>query len=289
MHNRGEIMSNITVLRIDQQSNAPQIIGDYVDPIQKRSQKADPIKDIDLIAEVSETFIRSKKYRNNLLFLLGCNCGLRCGEILSLKWGQLLAADGAIRKTIEFIEEKNSKKDQNGEFVAVKSREVYVNEAVREAISLFMQSKSTVNRGDYVFKSESNSASYYSKRRAEGHGLKHDHLTVQSVNRILRKMFRETLDIVDLHVSSHSMRKTFARQILDNCPEGHYHDTLRFLQMMLGHAKIESTLHYIGITDEEVEKAFLDLNLGKARTSQSGRTAEIIPFSKIQNNVKEML
>ena len=268
------------------------IVDNYQDPKAKRSAPADPIKDIDLIAKVSETFIANGKYRNNLLFILGCNCGLRCGELLSLKWGQLLTADGEVPKKIIFVEEKNSKRDDFGEFIREEThrRVVYINETVKEAIYLYAGSKPVIERDEYVFKSESRSAAYYSARRKNGIGSKEDHLTIGSVNKILKKMFKETLEIVDLNVSTHSMRKTFARQILDNCPPGHYHDTIRFLQMMLGHAKIESTLHYVGITGEEIEKAFMDLDLGKRKGRKNDKTsvkkAEVIDLTKYQTNVK---
>lgn len=283
------MMSAIELIQCDPKTPDVVIVDNYQEPRAKRSSAADPIKDIDLIAKVSETFIANGKYRSNLLFILGCNCGLRCGELLSLKWGQILLANGEVPKKITFIEEKNSKRDDFGELIREEAhnREVYINETVKEAIYLYVRSKPVIERDDYVFKSESRSAAYYSARRKEGIGAKEDHLTIGSVNKILKKMFKETLEIVDLNVSTHSMRKTFARQILDNCPPGHYHDALRFLQMMLGHAKIESTLHYIGITGEEIEKAFMDLSLGKRKKSKtSAKKAEVIDLVKYQTNVK---
>lgn len=265
------------------------IINDYAEPVKKRSTAASPIKDIDLIATVSEAFISKGKLRNNLLFILGCNCGLRCGELLSLKWGQLLDPEGNIRKKIEFVEEKNSKKDDFGNLIRERThtREVYINKAVQEAIRMYLETKGVVHLDSYVFTSESRSAAYYTERRKQGIGLKQDHLTIQSVNQILKKMFKETLEIIDLNISTHSLRKTFARQVLENCPPGHYHDTLRFLQMMLGHARIESTLHYVGITSEEIENTFMDLNLGKKRSNSGSKlSADVINLQDYQNIVK---
>ena len=65
--------------------SAPTIIDDgYINPYEKKSHAADPLTDVNAIADISDYFIKRGKLRNNLIFIIGCNCGLRCGEILSL-------------------------------------------------------------------------------------------------------------------------------------------------------------------------------------------------------------
>lgn len=245
------------------------VVGNYTDLEKKKSHAADPIVDTDIIADVSEYFIAKGKYRNNLLFILGCNCGLRVGEILSLTWGQLILPDGSVKERVRFIEEKTSKKDkETGSLVKIKEREVVINSAVCEAIYLYMDSKERISLDDYVFKSEARSAAFYSKRRAKGVGLKHDHLSRQYVDKMLKDTIKDAMGYVDMNVSTHTMRKTFARAVWDNAPESQKSDVARFLQKMLGHASLDSTLHYIGVTREEMDDTFLRLNLGQRKESK---------------------
>ena len=249
--------------------SAPIIIDDgYINPYEKKSHAADPLTDVNAIADISDYFIKRGKLRNNLIFIIGCNCGLRCGEILSLTWGHLIESDGTIKRKVSFVEEKTSKRNKmTGEIIAPKTREVIINDAVQEAIELFMSSKDQIVLSDYVFKSESRSAKYISERRAAGHGAKHDHLTRQAVDLILKQTVKEAFGYIDMNISTHTLRKTFARHVLENVPENQRHDAVAFLQQMLGHARAESTLHYIGVTKEAKIKTFDDLNLGKRRSS----------------------
>lgn len=249
----------------------------YTSPVVKKSHAADHIPNEDIIAEISEFFIGNGKLRNNLLFLLGCNCGLRCGEIISLKWGQLIDPDGTIKSKAVFIEEKNSQKDkvdeETGNIIKgkVKTREVVINDTVKEAIDIFMRSKEMIALDDFVFKSESRSANYYSQRRKNGIGARADHMTRQAVDQMLKKTIKETLGYIDFHVSTHTMRKTFARCVWDRAPESQRNDVARFLQKMLGHASLDSTLHYIGVTQQEMDDTYMNLNLGKRK-----KTAKVV-------------
>jgi integrase len=226
----------------------------------KRSKAADPIKDPKEIERISRYFTSNKKYRDNLLFLLGCNCGMRCGELLSLKYGHLINPDGTFKDEISFIEEKNSKKDEKGNIIkgTEKVRTVYPNEAVFRALKLFVAGK-TINLNDYVFKSESKNSSYYSERRSKGIGRKNDTMTRQAVDQILKTTINDNLGI-KAHASTHLMRKTYARAVLENAPTER--DGIVFLQTALGHANVESTLHYTGITKDQIRNVNNKLNLG---------------------------
>ena len=234
---------------------------------QKRSAKADPIVERNIIADVSENFVSRGKYRDNLLFILGCNCGLRGGEIISLKWGQLINDDGSLKEQIIFIEEKNSKKNKTtGELIKgqIKTRVVDVGETVHDALRLHMSQYDCIDLGDYVFKSEARSKAYYTEKRKAGSGAKDDHITLRAVDKILKKTVNDILGHEDIHASTHLMRKTFARYVYDNAPDKRH--ALKFLQKVLGHASADSTLHYIGITEKEVRDVVVNLDLGKRTT-----------------------
>lgn len=259
------------VLKGDFKTPKPSVIINskgYESPVEKQSKAADPITDTEIIANICDNFKERGKYRDNLLFTLGCNCGLRCGEIINLKWGQLINEKGECLDETVLIEEKNSKKNKEGEYIKgqIKTRSIYINETVKEAVILYLNSKERISLNDYVFKSESNTSEYYSKLRAEGKGAKHDHITRQAVDKILKKTVNEILHY-DIHASTHCMRKTFARFIWDNSPD--QRSALAFLQKTLGHSSPDSTLHYIGVTQDEIHNVVLGLNLGKRNTKRN--------------------
>ena len=84
----------------------------------------------------------------------------------------------------------------------------------------------------------------------------------KSVDRIL-KAIADELEI-DCKVATHTLRKTFAyHQMLmsNNDPR-----KLLLLQKMFGHSSAAQTLDYIGITGEEIEEAYMNLNLGSGRS-----------------------
>ena len=55
---------------------------------QVRKYAPDPIKDINDINRILDYFLSHGQYRNLLLFTMGINFGLRCGDLLKLKFGQ---------------------------------------------------------------------------------------------------------------------------------------------------------------------------------------------------------
>ena len=59
------------------------------------------------------------------------------------------------------------------------------------------------------------------------------------------------------------MRKTFAYHQM--VMSGNDPRKLLLLQKMFGHSSAGQTLDYIGITGEEIEKAYEDLNLGSGK------------------------
>ena len=80
----------------------------------------------------------------------------------------------------------------------------------------------------------------------------------QSVDRILKEI-SDTLELGN-KMATHSMRKTFAYHQMvmsNNDPR-----KLLLLQKMFGHSTAAQTLDYIGITGEEIEEAYMRLNLG---------------------------
>ena len=65
--------------------------------------------------------------------------------------------------------------------------------------------------------------------------------------------------VLPQHISTHSMRRTFAYHMWHNMGENEY--ALILVQKMLNHSSPTQTMTYIGVTDAEIAKATMEVNL----------------------------
>lgn len=202
---------------------------------------SEPIKSMGDIQRISAWFLSNGRYRDNMLFIIGINFGLRVSDLLTLRFSHLIDEQFRFKTTFPILEKKtrNTRKVQ-------KNRYITINDAVVDAVVLYLENTDGVKLSDYLFRGESNRC---------GDANKPIHRN--SVERILKEV-GEALGL-DAHIATHTLRKTFAyHQMLmsNNDPR-----KLLLLQKMFGHSTSAQTLDYIGITNEEIEKAYLDLNL----------------------------
>ena len=252
-------------------------IGDYVQPDvrltqtsfhtnvdARRKHAAEPIKNSEDIRRVIRYLTERGRYRDNLLFVAGINFGLRCGDLLRLQVGHVVDERGRLRQKIVLQEEKTDK-----------YREVYMNQAVAEALRLYANGKE-FDIDDYLFPSLSNNDSdaLYDKlsvkeriqltesgdkalyRIRKGTG---GPISRRSAERILKSVINDELGI-DIHAGTHCMRKTFAYHTIMEAEDRSR--ALEFLQKLLGHSSQAITLAYAGITDDEMRHHYQNLNLG---------------------------
>lgn len=226
----------------------------------KKKNAAEPIKDAKDIYRVRNYFIDNGRLRDNLIFIMGINFGLRCGDLLRLKIGHILNTDTSFKQEITIKEEKTDK-----------FRTCYMNDAVMDAAELYLCSLgSEIDLNSFLFKSRSNnnSPAYYETmenmvtltgkplkvKRAEDASI-----TVFSVERMLKKVINEELGI-NIHAGTHLLRKTFAYHMIMSAPDRSR--AIEFLQKILGHSSQSITLAYAGITSEEIKTTCQNLNLG---------------------------
>ena len=215
---------------------------------------AEPIKSLDDIYAISEFLISNKRYRDNMLFIVGINFGLRVSDFRMLRFSNLINDNFTFRDNFPVFEKKtrNTRKRK-------KNRYITINTAVIEAVTLYLENTPGVTLSDYLFRSESNRGKSTNQP-----------LSKQSIDRILKGI------AVDLHlnirIATHSLRKTFCyhQMVMSNNDSR----KLLLLQKMLNHSSPAQTLDYIGITSEEIEAAYKELNLG-------GRTRNYLMDSNI--------
>lgn len=205
---------------------------------------ADPIKSLDDINRISKYLISSGRYRDNMLFIVGINFGLRVSDLRVLRFSNIIN-DGCVFKDSFPVFEKKTRNTR----ARKKNRYITINDAVVEAVTLYLENTPNVRLSDYMFRSESN-------RGANAN----EPLSIRSIDRILKGIARELG--ITAKISTHSLRKTFGyHQMVMSNNDGR---KLLLLQKIFNHSSPAQTLDYIGITGEEIEEAYRQLNLGSA-------------------------
>lgn len=219
---------------------------------------SEPIKSVDDISRISKYLIEHERYRDNMLFIVGINFGLRVSDLIQLRFNHLINDDLSFKTTFPVLERKtrNTRK-------VMKNRYITINEAVIEAVILYLQHTQR-KLDDYMFRSESNRGLSENKPMSR-----------MSVDRILKEVARNLG--IEAKVATHTLRKTFGYHQM--VMSGNDPRKLLLLQKMFGHSSSMQTLEYIGITREEIEDAYIGLNLGSKncyqRFGQIGESANI--------------
>ena len=203
---------------------------------------AEPIKSLDDINRISKFLIEHERYRDNMLFIVGINFGLRVSDLRALRFSNLINDNLTFKETFPVFEKKTRKTRKKK-----KNRYITVNNAVIDAVTLYLEHTPGISLSDYMFKSVSNRGK-----------STNEPLSIMSIDRILKGIAHD-LNLT-MKVSTHTLRKTFCyhQMVMSN----NDNRKLLLLQKMLNHSSPAQTLDYIGITGEEIEEAYKRLNLG---------------------------
>lgn len=206
------------------------------------SHAAEPIKKIEDINRISEYLISKKRYRDNMLFILGINFGLRVSDLRLLRFSDIINENLTFKDTFPVFEIKtrNTRKRK-------KNRYITINNAVIQAVTLYLENTPNVKFDDYLF-----------QNRAYNSG-ENQPLTRKSVHCILKDIAKDLN--LNIQMSTHTLRKTFCYHQM--MMSGNSQRKLLLLQKMLNHSSPAQTLDYIGITDDEMYEAYKGLNLGE--------------------------
>lgn len=236
---------NLTALKSQTYKLADGLIApasEYVPCELAPEHAAEPIKSMDDIMRISRHLISNERYRDNMLFIVGINFGLRVSDLRVLRFSNLINANSTFKDRFPIFEQKTRRTRKRK-----KNRYITINTAVIEAVTLYLEHTPNVCLSDYMFRSLSN-------RGRNGNTP----LSIKSIDRLLKGIADE-LEL-NIKISTHTLRKTFCyHQMLmsHNDPR-----KLMLLQKMLNHSSPVQTLDYIGITAEEIDEAYRALNLG---------------------------
>lgn len=167
--------------------------------------------------ETAERLIKQRK-RIGLLIMFGINTGLRYSDLSKIHDRDIERARINNNELVLF-EKKTGKK-----------RIIYLNSLCLDAYDKFP-------KVGYLFRSQKGSV-----------------FDISYINKVLKKLFKFD---ESKNVSTHSLRKTFARTLYDNAPDKE--DALVRLNGILNHAEISDTRIYLGITKEENNQLYKSL------------------------------
>lgn len=185
------------------------------------------------INEATNENQRMIAYRNKLLFLLGINLSLRASDLVTIKWNFFFDDKGF--KDFYTLQPKKQKKQNK--FV-----KLFFNQAVKKAITDYIEEYPIQDMNDYLFKSR------------KGNGA----ITEKSLWKIIVDVSSDAG--ITKNVGSHSLRKTFGFWAWHNAEDKN--KALVTLQMLFNHSDTKTTLRYIGLLSSEIEDMFNSVDLG---------------------------
>lgn len=175
----------------------------------------EPIKNVEDINRVIDYFDSHNQQRNKLLFVLCINSGLRMSDIIALKFRDLLNEDYSIKSKANVQENKTGR-----------TSTIYINDCIANSFKDYVKALgNSINMNDFVFNCS----------------VPNSHIAIHSVERMFKKIINDELGI-DLRFGTHSMRKTFAYQIVANAPDKNR--AIDILQNRLGFKSRESVIQY---------------------------------------------
>lgn len=197
----------------------------------------EPIRDIKTIKNM-RSILKAQSTRNELLFILGINVGLRISDILILKLGDLVKNEKTPKNYVTITEKKTRK-----------TKKFYIGDIVKKVIETYLKENKDLKEGDYIFKS----------RKGENCMI-----TRQQAYRILNGA-AESLGLIERNekgiissgeIGTHTLRKTFGYHAYKNGT------ALELLMDIFNHSSKSQTLRYIGITEDQKKDVYLQSNLG---------------------------
>ncbi len=191
-----------------------------------KKQTATSGMDWNVMLGLTQRLRQDKHYRDYALITTGCYFGLRIGDLLSLRWNDVLDKDELV-----IVEQKTGKK-----------RKITINPKVHDAVEQYVKQRKSENRFQpegFIFSNRWDSS-----------------LTISYVNKRLKVVFKK-YNVSVKNPSSHTLRKTFGKRVYES--DSKSERALVYLSEMFSHSSTSITRRYIGITQEQIANVYLQL------------------------------
>lgn len=177
--------------------------------------------------EAMKTYLRGSNLRNYCIFVVGINTALRVSDLLALSVSDVFR-NGKPADRIEIREQKTGK---------VKFFPLGRN--AQEAIRLYIASRENYTLSSPLFPSQKGGGNLPLQRMQVWRAL-NDAAKAVGIND---------------RIGTHTMRKTFGYWAFQENKD------ITLLQNVLNHDSPATTLRYIGITQDDIDRVYLSLNL----------------------------
>jgi integrase len=174
-----------------------------------------------------ECLAADKQYKWAFYCIMSFCLGLRSSDVRKLKWGDILDKRSVI------VTEKKTQKTKG----------IPIGEKTMEHIDKMYQLEHRPNLSTYVFESEK---------------VKGKPVSIQYINRLM-KIWKKKYKLNIEHFSTHTFRKTFGRYVYEK--RNRSTEALMELNRIFRHANLQTTMIYIGITDDNIYKVFNSIDV----------------------------
>lgn len=181
-------------------------------------------KKIDTIKKV----LLAKSTRDYCLFTLGINSGLRISDLLNLRIHHVVDENGKIRNRITLREKKTNK-----------SKDFPISDVARKAINEYLKTREFTP--DEPF--------FLSKKQHNGKAPLQRDQAYKIINNAARDIG------ITEKIGTHTLRKTFGYHAYRSGA------SIEIIQKLFNHSSPSITLRYIGITQDDLDDVYLNLNL----------------------------
>lgn len=184
-----------------------------------------PIRDIKKI-EAMKKILKSTSVRDNALFIVGINSALRISDLLELKISDVINGGGKVKDRIILKEKKTGK-----------TKDFPISSNAKKAIEEYIKTRKDIQKDEPLFLSRKGNKA----------------ITRQHAWYVINNAAEDVG--IEEKIGTHTLRKTFG-----------YHAyltgiDLAIIQKLLNHSNPKETLRYIGITQEQLDDVYINLNL----------------------------
>lgn len=234
-----------------------------------------------------EYLLENSRTRDVLMFVIQANLGIRHSDLTQLKLIQFINTDGKFRDKVNWTEQKTSK-----------TRSLYINDAIKAAMVIYLKDHSDKKLTDYLFTAEGKNKGYKKVTYIDNNGKKkvlrqngkYVYERDENGNLIPEPMRRSQEEIIlkdsllaigvslkndsrcingQYKLNSHSLRKFYAEKFSETAYDMRHSGELKIdanvmalVQLDLMHTNMQTTMRYNRSFDRIKEMVCNRMNIG---------------------------